>query len=271
MLNLAEFEARGLLLSVCLLLLPACAMVSPAVKQAQPVSAELPQAQDQAQDQDSTDEQSYWWYVPVQMVWLQGQPIAWHMDVLLAHQLFKPILLDFSDDIELWRFHRRAARNKAGHRFSFIFYARKASAVAILNRLAENTLIPKLLAANRVKKIYLHERNKRPSPAIEATSDKNWSQSMQRAWPYFAMGVSQVWLSLVDQHVTATARGGENSVVPNLLADNDVDALLRFYEQIDEKMVATWETEGGHALLHHLNAIFGYGEVAIYERRMIRF
>ena len=64
------------------------------------------------------------------------------MDVLLAHQLFKPVLLKYAHNIELWRFHRRAGRDKAGHRFSFIFYAREATATAILNNLAENPLIP---------------------------------------------------------------------------------------------------------------------------------
>jgi hypothetical protein len=51
----------------------------------------------------------------------------------------------------------------------------------------------------------------------------------------------------------------------------DVEALESFYQKIDQKLVTTWETEGGHALLHHLNALFGYGEVAIYERRMMHF
>jgi hypothetical protein len=53
--------------------------------------------------------------------------------------------------------------------------------------------------------------------------------------------------------------------------NDDIEALLAFYRQIDEKIVTTWEEEGGHAFLHHLNALFGYGDVAIYERRMIRF
>jgi hypothetical protein len=236
------------------------------VKLAPSAPVEPPQAQ-----QDSTDEY-YWWYVRVKMVWPEEQPIAWYMDVLLAHQLFKPVLLKYARDLEFWRFHRRAGRDKAGHRFSFIFYAREATASAILNNLAQNPLIPKLIAVNRVEKIFLYDANKKPNSAIEATSDKNWSLSMQRAWPYFAMGGSQVWLSLIDQYAASTEGNGEHSSAPDSLENNnDIEALLAFYRQIDEKIVSTWEEEGGHAFLHHLNALFGYGEVAIYERRMIRF
>ncbi len=251
-------------------MLPACSLVSPVVKQVQPASSE----QSLPKIKIDSNEKRYWWYVWVKLVWpeeQQIQHIRWNMDVLLAHQIFKPILLDYADDIDLWRFHRRAARDEAGHRFSFIFYAREATANAILNNLAENSLIQKLVEANLVEKIYLHEANESPNSAIEATSDKNWSLAMQRAWPYFAMGVSQVWLSLIDQHVASTMENGENSLAHNLSKHNDIEGLAAFYQQIDEKMVATWETEGGHALLHHLNALFGYGEVAIYERRMIRF
>jgi hypothetical protein len=250
---------RGWFLGAWILLLPACATVDTVTKQAESPPAE------QLSQQHSTGE-NYWWYVPVTMVWPEEQPIEWYMDVLLAHQVFKPVLIRYAHDIELWRFHRRASRDNAGHRFSFIFYAREATAMAIFNDLAEDPIMAKLIAAHSVEKIRLHEANKTPDSAIEATSDKNWSQAMQRAWPYFALGVSQVWLALIDQHVAAMASTGSNS-----LEQNDIEALMVFYRQIDEKMVATWESEGGHALLHHLNALFGYGEVAIYERRMIRF
>ena len=94
---------------------------------------------------------------------------------------------------------------------------------------------------------------------------------MQRAWPYFAMGVSQLWLSLIDQHIASMAPNRGYVFAEESFTEDDVEALIELYQHIDEKLVATWESEGGHALLHHLNALFGYGEVAIYERRMIRF
>lgn len=254
---ISRFWSRGLLFNGLLFLLSACAALEPAVKQAEPDPVDqksLPQL--------STGE-AYWWYVPVKIHWPEEQPMAWYIDVLLAHQIFKPILLEYAQEIELWRFHRRAARDQAGHRFSFIFYARQATATAILDKLAQQTLLAQLMAMQYVDAVYLHDVNQTPKQAIEATSDKNWSLPMQRAWPYFAMGTSQVWLSLIDQHVAAlTEHDG---------VQHDLEAMIGFYQTIDEKMAATWETEGGHALLHHLNALFGYGEVAVYERRMMRF
>ncbi|WP_455209992.1 hypothetical protein [Kaarinaea lacus] len=247
------------LITAWLILLPACTVINSAAKQVEPIA-------DQPLSQQFNASTNYWWYVRVKMNWPEGQPIAWYKDVLLAHKLFKPVLLNHAHDIQLWRFHRRAGRDNSGHRFSFIFYAREATAMAIFNDLAENSLVTKLITANSVEKLVLHEANKAPNSAIEATSDNKWSQPMQRAWPYFAMGVSQAWLSLIDQHIASMATNAESA-----FAEEDVEALLEFYQRIDEKLVATWETEGGHALLHHLNALFGYGEVAIYERRMIRF
>jgi hypothetical protein len=242
------------------LILPACAVVGPQVEQSPPQAHEEP-----AMAQTSADG-NYWWYVPVKITWPEDEPIAWNVDVLLAHQLFKPILIEHAQEIQLWRFHRRAARDKAGHRFRFLFYARKQTAMAILDELAQNPLIPELIAAKVIDKIYLYERNNAPESAVEATSDKNWSLPMQRAWPYFAMGVSQVWLGLIDQYVAAQ---GQN--LENLQQDTDVQALAQFYQTINQELETTWEKEGGHALLHHLNALFGYGDVAVWERRMMRF
>jgi hypothetical protein len=244
------------------LILPACAVVGPQVGLSPQQVHEEP-----AVVQTSPDS-NYWWYVPIKVTWPEDEPIAWHVDVLLAHQLFKPLLIEHALDIQLWRFHRRAVRDNTGHQFTFLFYAKQSTAMAILDELEQNPLIPELIAAKVIDKVYLHERNNAPNSAVEATSDKNWSLPMQRAWPYFAMGVSQVWLGLIDQYVAAQ---GQN--LENLQQEADVQALARFYQTINQELETTWENEGGHALLHHLNALFGYGDVAVWERRrrMMRF
>jgi len=257
---------------IWLLFLPACATVNMQDQpQSQLLSTQAPAAVEIPPAQNSSG-RSYWWYVPVQVAWPEQQPTAWYVDILLAHQLFKPLLIEYAQHIQLWRFHRRAVRDRTGHRFSFIFYAPKPTAMAILDKLAQNTLIPELIAANVIEKVDLPDGNNASNPAVEATSDKNWSLAMQRAWPYFAMGASQVWLGLIDQYVASSAQTQENPLTDSeALETVDIEALAQFYQTIDQKMVVTWETEGGHALLHHLNALFGYGEVAIYERRMMRF
>jgi len=209
---------------------------------------------------------SYWWFVRVKMAWPEEQEPAWYMDAMLARQVFRPELLKHALDIEMWRFHRRAVRDAAGHRFSFIFYAKKPVAQAILSDLAANSLLQNLIAAGKVEALDLYDANKKPDSAIEATSDRNWSPAMQRAWPYYATGVSQLWLSLIDQFVASAPHSGENP--PN---EKNIDELVDYYRHINDQLVATWQNEGGHALLHHLNALFGYSEVFVYERRQTRF
>jgi hypothetical protein len=40
---------------------------------------------------------------------------------------------------------------------------------------------------------------------------------------------------------------------------------------VDEVVEEMWRQEGSHAFLHHLNAIFGYEPVVVYERRLMNF
>lgn len=247
--------------SFLILLLPACAVVTP-----NPHATESIRIDQQKLAATPQAEQSYWWFVRVKMTWPEDQEPAWYMDVLLARQVFRPVLLEHALDIEMWRFHRRAAHDKAGHQFSFIFYAKQATADAILSKLADNPLLKSLMAAGKVQALRLYDANKKPDPAIEATSDPNWSLEMQRAWPYYAMGVSQLWLSLIDQYVASAPQSGENPP-----SEKNVDELIEYYRPINDKLAATWENEGGHALLHHLSALFGYGELFVYERRRTRF
>ena len=51
-----------------------------------------------------------------------------------------------------------------------------------------------------------------------------------------------------------------------LLADSapvSFDETIRVYRRVDEEIDDIWHTEGHHALLHHLNAIFGYEPIPI--------
>jgi len=89
-----------------------------------------------------------WWSVRFGLHWPARAEPAWNRDLLLADQFVRPALRQHREAISLWRFHRRAARDAAGHRFSFIFRA---------------------------------------------------SPQMQAAWPSFIMGVSQLWLDLIEQ------------------------------------------------------------------------
>ena len=70
------------------------------------------------------------------------------------------------------------------------------------------------------------------------------------------MGASQLWLGLIQQLDT-------HDQWPN-------EPLAR-YASLDDALTALWRSEGGHALLHHLSAVFGYQELMVSRRELMRF
>ncbi|MFP5212895.1 MAG: hypothetical protein ACLGPL_05900, partial [Acidobacteriota bacterium] len=82
-----------------------------------------------------------WWYASFFMNWPQDDEPLWQIDPLLAHKVVAPVLERYGKEIPLWRFHRRAARDQTGHRFSFIFYGSSGTARRIYGALrADPTL-----------------------------------------------------------------------------------------------------------------------------------
>jgi len=75
------------------------------------------------------------------------------------------------------------------------------------------------------------------------------------------MGVSQTWLDLIDEYAKQNPVEDEQGLSP----------MLERFELINSKINAVWEMEGNHAFLHHLNALFGYQELYIIERKKTRF
>ena len=43
------------------------------------------------------------------------------------------------------------------------------------------------------------------------------------------------------------------------------------YAALERVLNELWREEGGHALLHHLSAVFGYRELAVARRELMRF
>jgi hypothetical protein len=66
------------------------------------------------------------------------------------------------------------------------------------------------------------------------------------------MGTSSLWLGLIDDAMQDYPE-----------SYTDIHLLLEKYREVDGKISRTWRTEGQHALLHHLNAIFGYEPLQI--------
>lgn len=191
-----------------------------------------------------------WWYASFKVNWPQDEEPSLDTDLLIAHRVVAPVLDRYRKEILLWRFHRRAVRDEAGHRFSFIFYTTAANARKIYAVIESSAVVHRLKAEGVILQVALDDTHSISRPGIEAASDPSWSPALGKAWPYFIMGVSQTWLDLIDQY----AEDGRRK--PNSIAE-----MRAFYRQISHEVEAVWNKEGGHAFLHHLNALFGYGPV----------
>ncbi len=204
-----------------------------------------------------TDSQQYWWYVRFKITWPPDSDPDFSVDLLLADAVVKPELHTYRNNIRYWRFHRRAARDNAGHQFSFIFYANKNTAKAIYTSLTKNELAIQLQQKNFIERIILDDLENNPRTSIKDTSDNNWSEEIQTAWPAYIMGVSNMWLQLIEQEIDDSADS------------TDINVLVDKYRLANQNVTRLWQTEAQHAFLHHLNAIFGYEPLAI--KKLIQF
>ena len=185
----------------------------------------------------------------------------WERDLLLAHRIILPALTDHAQDLYLWRFHRRSADDAAGHQFSFLFYTNTTTANAINRQVLENPFLAGLMNDHVVREIIVDTVEENPKPNIEDTSDPNWSPVMQTTWPYYIMGVSRMWLEMIDRISEET--GPADETLP--------DALIAHYQTVNAEITKIWEKEAPHALLHHLNAIYGYCPMVYWEKRVKTF
>ncbi len=201
-----------------------------------------------------TPAQNGWWYARYAILWPEGSEPYWYVDLFLAREAIAPVLEKYGSEIRLWRFHRRAARDKAGHQFSFIIYCRPEAALKIFQELSSQPLLKELQQMGFLVDQSYDATQEIRRPGIEDTSDPSWSTATKRAWPYFIMGVSRMWLEAIDhiyrEHLTRNR--------PSTLAER-----LLLYERVEERLRRLWQEEGGHAVLHHQNAIFGYAPVKV--------
>lgn len=209
-----------------------------------------------------TPSQCGWWYARFQMAWPENEDPRWHTDLILAHKVLAPIIAQHRDGIGLWRFHRRAARDQAGHQFSFIFYAPPQIARQVFDRLNSDPFLDEMKAGGVLLQAHCDDTASVAKPHPEDTSDRRWSLPVQRSWPYYIMGVSEMWLRMISEIVEQH---------PPAMRPRSLQEDLAFYRKVEESVTAAWKKEGCHAYLHHLNAIFGYEPLRGSDGSEIRF
>ena len=203
-----------------------------------------------------------WWRVRFRMNWPPDTDPVWHMDLYIAHQVIMPLLEKNKNDIYLWRFHRRSKRDGAGRQFTFYFYSAPRTARQIFDALQSNPILIDTASAGVIDDIVYDNPVNIKRPDIDDTSDKNWPLPIQKTWPYFITGVSQMWLNLVAEIADRDLKDHRPASLGEIEA---------FYRQVDETVTELWQKNGRHAFLHHLNAVFGYEPLIYYEKRFMNF
>lgn len=196
----------------------------------------------------------YWWRCNFKIFWPANARPDLVIDLFLAHAVVSPVLGQHINDIPYWRFHRRAARDQAGHQFSLLFYSKPEVASAIFAEIHKSEMLERAIETKLVEKVITDNPDHPHLFAIESTSDTHWSLNLQQNWPSYIMGVSSLWLGLINDSFQGS---------PEEFADTY--ELLEKYRQIDKKIDKIWKTEGQHALLHHLSAVFGYKPLIIIK------
>lgn len=234
---------------ICLMISTLVVAACSPVLQVEPSTAYEPRPADlEAETSDRT-----WWQLRFKLAWPEGEDpdFSWHL--LIAEQLLLPVIVQYQEQLPLWRFHRRAARTPPGHQFSLLFYSDSATASRIQQDIESNSLALRLIDNGVIEKTGLEQRSPDEMGRLELSSDPDWPLEIQRSWPYFIMGVSQAWLMQVQ----------ELSAERQLAGKVDYAELLEHYQVIDEELNAQWRENGQRAYLHHLNAVYGYQPIMI--------
>ena len=203
----------------------------------------------------------FWWQFRFKLQWPDGESPDFSRHLLIADQVISPVLVEHAENISLWRFHRRAARDQAGHQLSLIFYADKATADAIAMSINGKPLTQWLRSQDMIEATRFNRRTREELAGLEDTSDPVWPIEIQRSWPYFIMGVSQTWLVMVQ----------ELSAKDPLSGEVDYNAFLAHYQAVDRQLTTQWRDFGQHAYLHHLSAVFGYQPLKLRNTELRTF
>jgi len=203
--------------------------------------------------QHGISQQPVWWPVRFRKTWPEGERPPFYSDLLIADRIVRPVLQEYKNQIPLWRFHRRAARDAGGNTLTFWVHCDTKTAAAIFTQIKQNPLLQQMLSENVIEHFHTPPITSGRPSAIEATSDSHWPEAIQKTWPAFIMGASESWLALVQK--AAIKRPVSN--------DASLAELLQNYRDVNEDVNKDWKQYGKHAYLHHLNALFGYAPLEV--------
>ena len=131
-----------------------------------------------------------WWYARFRMNWPPDTEPVWYPDLYIAHRIVLPVLKAHRNDIHLWRFHRRAARDGAGRQFSFIFYSTPRTARNVFQTLQSNLIADHMKNSGVIDDVVYDEPvelirpegSKPPSPKIPTLPIEETEEQKSKSW-----------------------------------------------------------------------------------------
>jgi hypothetical protein len=251
----------AILILFSLVMMSACS-TAPQVKQ----TAELAGVPGEAAETTGAESVYGWWDIHFKIYWSGADttheengsggnsdntddPPAWYMGPLLADRIMAPVIKQEGQNIFLWRFHRRAVSDEAGHQFSFIFYSTPEVAERVEAAVKANPLVDQLIEAGLLSEVGYPDVSVIDQPRVSDTSDQHWPDEIKSTWPVFIMGASEMWLKMTEDLADADPEAGEQMSVAEM---------SKLYQRVEEQLDTIWREDSRHAYFHHLNALFGY-------------
>lgn len=204
-----------------------------------------------------------WQSFRLRLEWEGKSEPKWWLDLFILDNIVRDLISDNRKNIKLWRFHRRAARDHSGHQLTIYCYTQKKVGYSINNQLLESDLFELLNKTNLLKEYQWNEEHgsERNMNKIEDTSDPNWPIEIKKAWPFYIMGVCDMFLDLIKN-----LSENMTNKRPKIASLKRVEPADIYYRELNKLVSDTWNINGNHAFFHHINAIFGYVPLSIYPR-----
>ena len=182
-----------------------------------------------------------------------------HLDLLLADRVVRDCIQVHAAGIRCWRIHRRfgdSSPNGGDHIFSFYLYSSRDTFTQIRQHIEQSAIAKSLVETGQLLRVIFEEEDTDPLRSRSLfgfTSASEWSQEVQESWPYFAMGLSQELLAMIQSCRTKLGESSELSM-PDSISN---------YAAIENRIDEIWFNEGQAFVLHQSSAMFGYSPTLI--------
>ena len=201
-----------------------------------------------------------WYFYRFRLKYNFGKAPKWWLDLFIIDRIFRIIIKDkgINYQVKLWRFHRRSGEDNTGHQTTLACYTTGRDSVTIDNIIRSTPSFKLLSDGNLLREYFIEEGGE----YIDGSGDGHWPIEIRQSWPYFIQGASESILEML------------RLIIDGIWHMEDFDNILdieEFYQKVNERLVHIWYSQGGHAYLHHLNALFGYEMTRVRQSILTSF